>query len=658
MFAMIKKLPALLAFCFLLSGDVPSGWTPEFSLQVQTIGAVAPSPDGAWVAYVQTKPLIDGEHSEQLSQIYVARADGSRRFQLTRGEKSSTNPCFSPDGRWIYFTSDRAGKPNLYRILIEGGEAEELTDFKGALGAFKISPDGKTVAFLGHETPPDLEKAKKEKRDFRVVDSDPENMAIFTIPADPDADGKRKPKKLFDAKYHVEDMDWSPDSKAIVFEHQPTPLADNWTRADIAEVTIASGAIKEVAATPAAESSPHYSPDGRYIAFTKSGDPPRWPEEHRIALYSRANGEVRLLAPTFDMQPSLVGWSHDAKDLIYEEAKGTRTAVYSMPVDGPPQVLYLPDRGVIAGSTFLNPKGNFLGLVHETPDDPPEAYVLSLTGGAPVRVSRANDNLPRLPLGETKAIRWKSKDGLEIEGLLTYPAGYEPGKKYPLILNIHGGPAGVFAETFTGRFSVYPIAVFASRGYAVLRPNPRGSSGYGKEFRFANMNDWGGKDYEDEMSGVDHVIAMGVADPDHLAVMGWSYGGYMTSWIVGHTDRFKAACIGAGVTDLWSFEGTSDIPGFLPDYFGGEPWQQFEAFARHSPISYVQNVKTPTLLLHGEADERVPTSQGYEFYHALKRRGVTTRMVVYPRTPHGPREPKFVLDIAQRHLDWVDQYAR
>jgi dipeptidyl aminopeptidase/acylaminoacyl peptidase len=275
-----------------------------------------------------------------------------------------------------------------------------------------------------------------------------------------------------------------------------------------------------------------------------------------------------------------------------------------------------------------------------------------------VRVSRANLDLPKATLGETKIISWKSKDGTEVEGLLTLPGAYEAGKKYPLILNIHGGPAGVFTENFIGRLAVYPIATFSARGYAVLRPNPRGSGGYGKRFRFANMGDWGGKDYEDDMAGVDRLIKMGIADPDRMAVMGWSYGGFMTSWVITQTNRFKAAAVGAGVTNLWSFTGTADIPGFLPDYFGGEPWDAFEAFQKHSPMSFVKNVKTPTLILHGEADVRVPTSQGYELYNALKRQGVTTRMVVYPRTPHGPREPKFILDIAQRHLDWVDKYVR
>lgn len=626
-------------------------------MQVRTIGAVVPSPDARWVAYTETKAIAEGERSEQLTQIFLARADGSRRLQLTRAEKSSTAPTFSPDGRSIYFLSDRSGKMNVYRVLVEGGEAEMLTDVKGAVAEYKLSPDGKMVAYTTYEPPLDLEKSHKEKRDFRVVDSDPQDAALYIIPAEANDEDKREPKKLFDARYHVASFDWAPDNKKIAFEHWPTPLADDWTKGDIAEVEIATGKLTDLAKTPAAESAPHYSPDGRYLAFDKSSEPVHWPGDARIALLNRANGEVRLLPDTFDAKPTVLGWAADSKSLVFLEAKGTRDGLYSMPIDGPPQTLFLPERGVV-GSAALNMTGTHLGFSRESTSDAPEAYFLPLQGVKPVRVSRTNADLAKPALGETKVIRWKSKDGLEIEGLLTLPVGYEAGKKVPLILNIHGGPAGGFVETFIGRFSIYPIAAFASRGYAVLRPNPRGSSGYGKQFRYANMADWGGKDFEDDMTGVDQVISMGIADPDHLAVLGWSYGGYMTSWVITHTDRFKAAVVGAGVTDLWSFTGTSDIPGFLPDYFEGEPWNQFRNFADHSPITFVKNVKTPTLVLHGEADIRVPTSQGYEFYHAMKRLGVTTKMVVYPRTPHGPREPKFILDIAQRNMDWVDTYAR
>ena len=222
----------------------------------------------------------------------------------------------------------------------------------------------------------------------------------------------------------------------------------------------------------------------------------------------------------------------------------------------------------------------------------------------------------------------------------------------PLVVIVHGGPTGVFTQSFIGSRGAYPIAAFAEAGLAVLRVNPRGSSGYGKDFRYANYDDWGFGDYNDIMSGVDHVIAMGVADADRLGIMGWSYGGYMTSWVITQTDRFKAASVGAGVTNLMSFTGTADIPGFIPDYFQDEFWDDLEPYRKHSAMFNVAGVTTPTLIQHGENDARVPVSQGYELYNALKRQGVETQMVVYPRQPHGIREPRLQLDAMKRNLEW------
>ena len=296
----------------------------------------------------------------------------------------------------------------------------------------------------------------------------------------------------------------------------------------------------------------------------------------------------------------------------------------------------------------------------ESASEAPEAYLAGTgAGGKPVKLSAVNAG-PWPPLGQTKTVAWKSDGEWTIEGRVVFPVGYERGRRYPLVLLIHGGPMGVFTDNFLGGGhsygTLYPVAAFAQRGYVVLMPNPRGSSGYGRKFRFANYGDWGGGDYRDIMAGVDYLIAEGIADPEHMAVMGWSYGGYMTSWIIGQTVRFKAAVAGAAVTNLWSFTGTADIPGFLPDYFSGEPWDSFEPYRKHSPMTYVGNAKTPTLILHGESDDRVPITQSYELYSALKRRGVATQMVAYPRQPHGPTEPKFVIDIAKRHLDWVEKY--
>jgi dipeptidyl aminopeptidase/acylaminoacyl peptidase len=626
-------------------------------MQLKNVGFVVPSPDGRLVAYTQTQAVMEDEKSEMVTQIFLAKADGSHRIQLTRGEKSSTSPEFSPDGRYVYFRSERVGKPNLYRIPVDGGEAEMLTDWKGGLGAFKLSPDGKWIAFKGTEEDKDEEKQKKAKRDFRVIDDNPKNHGLWLVAAEPDSEGKRKPRNVVSGPYHIVEIDWSPDSRAIAFEHQPMPEADYWTRMDISEVEVESGVVKALAATASAERTPYYSPDGRYLAFTKTSEPVRWAGDHRIVLLTRQSGQLRMLPASYDERPALAGWSPDSSKVLFSEPKKTRAAIYELPVDGPAKIVYEPAKGVIAGAN-LNSKGTHVGFSYETASEAVEAYAMALGAKEPTRVSRANIDLAKPPIGETQVIRWKAKDGLEIEGLLTYPVGYQKGNKYPLILNIHGGPTGIFSETYLGRGGIYPLAAFASKGYAILRCNIRGSGGYGKQFRFANMADWGGKDYDDLMSGVDHVIAMGVADPERMAVTGWSYGGFMTSWVITQTKRFKAAAVGAGVTNLWSFTGTADIPGFLPDYFSGEPWDNFDAYRKHSPMGFVKGVSTPTLILHGENDLRVPISQGYELYNALKRQGVTTKMVVYPRMPHGPTEPKFMLDIMSRHIEWIDKYAR
>ncbi len=638
-------------------------WTPELSMKVDTIGEVLPSPDGKWAAYTRTRAVMEKERSEMMTQIQLASTDGSRSFQLTAGEKSATAPAFSPNSKYVYFRSSRSGKSNLWRISAHGGEARRVTDWDGEIGAYRISPDGQWIAFLGRKSDPDAERAEKEKTDVLIVDDKPKHHALWLIRADVPAGEGPEPRKVFDRPYHLARLEWSPDSRHIVFEHWPRPEADYWLQANISEVEVASGKLTVIAGTTQTERSPHYSPDGKLLAYVRSSKEKNWSREGRLIVRDLDGGHTRTLPVTHDefgRGSLLLGFSGDSKRLFFTETRGTRTQLMEIDIEGgSPKKLNQPARGTLAGSgggTRLNTTVSAIGFVRESMNEPAEAAVLDLASGRVAAAGSVKDNLPMPPLGRTELIRWKSKDGLEIEGLLTYPVEYRAGTKVPLVLVIHGGPMGVFTETFIGGRGLYPIAAFAARGYAVLRPNPRGSSGYGKKFRMANYGEWGEGDYEDILSGVDHVVSMGVADPSRMAVMGWSYGGFMTSWVVGQTDRFQVACVGAAVTNLWSFTGTADISDFLPDYFRGEPWENFEAYRRHSPMSYVGNVKTPSLILHGAEDVRVPTSQGYEFYNALKRRGVRTKMVVYPRTPHGPREPKFLLDVARRHMSWIEPY--
>jgi len=651
-----RVLLPVLFFALPVVSQAQSGWTPEQELKVKTIGAVRVSPDGKKVAYPVSAAVMTPDKSEFVSQIWVANSDGTGAVQLTYAEKSSVNPRWSPDGSRIAFTSSRGGKSNLYVLRLAGGEAEQLTDVKGGVGNFAWSPEGERIAFvLRDAASDDEEKNNKGKDDWRWVDEAVKLSRLNVINVEKDANGKREPRRLSGDANVDGDFDWSPGGKTIAFTRTKMPKADYWPTADLLAVDVATGQVKTLAATTAAENGPVYSPDGKWIALSISDNPPRWAGYQRLALIPAAGGTPKLLAESFDAQPAVIEWSGDGKQIYFVETRGTVSRVYAMDVASG-AITEINKGNEVLGNFSLSRNGTMLGFTMQAPDKAPEAFVSSTAKFAPVQISRANADLPRLAMGKTDVIRWKSSDGLDVEGLLTYPVGYRQGTRVPLLLVIHGGPAGVFTQSYLAGRGPYPLASFVSRGFALLRVNPRGSSGYGQKFRFANIKDWGGGDYADLMSGVDRVVEMGVADPQRLGVMGWSYGGFMTSWVITQTRRFKAASVGAAVTNLMSFIGTADIPSFIPDYFGAQPWENLDIYRTHSAMFNAKGVTTPTLIQHGEADERVPISQGYEFYNALKVQNVPVRMIVLPRMPHGPDEPKMVLKAKQTNLEWFEKY--
>jgi dipeptidyl aminopeptidase/acylaminoacyl peptidase len=632
-------------------------WEPEMHIKLKAVGAPRVSPDGSRVVYTVNEAVTTADKSEFVTQVWMTNVATKQNTQLTFGEKSSTNPKWSPDGKWIAFLSNRKdNRNNLFRLSIEGGEAEPLTELKSGVANFEWSPDGRSIAYtMTDPKTEDEEKNDKGRNDFRWVDENLKMSRLYVIPVEKDATGKREPRRLTTANYNVGAFDWSGDSSRIAFSHSKTPIANDWTTADVSIVEVANAKVTVLANTPAAEDSPLYSPDGKSIALIVNDNPSRWAQTSTIQIFPASGGQPKQLIASYDGQPGIAGWSADSKRIYFSEIKGTGSQVYVVDVAAN-RIDEIKSTPAVLGGINLNRSGKMFGFTRQTSDTPPDAFIAAVDTFTPVQISTVNADFKMPALGKTEVIRWKSKDGKEIEGLLTYPVNYQAGQRVPLLLNVHGGPAGVFVQSFIGGRGVYPLAAFASRGYAILRPNPRGSSGYGTEFRRANTKDWGFGDYQDLMTGVDRVIEMGVADPERLGVMGWSYGGYMTSWIVTQTKRFKAASAGAPVTNLMSFNGTADIPAFVPDYFGGQFWEVQDLYQKHSPMFNVKGVTTPTMIQHGEADVRVPISQGYEFYNALRAQGVETRMLVLPRQPHGPNEPKMQLAAMKANLEWFEKY--
>ncbi|HEX7121731.1 MAG TPA: S9 family peptidase [Gemmatimonadaceae bacterium] len=633
----------------------PPAWTPELQLQVKRVSDVRVSPDGQRVVFEVATAVMEEDRSAWVPQIWIANADGTGQRQLTYGPDPSRAPAWSPDGRWIAFLSTRNGKTNVYRLPLGGGESERLTNVKSSVADFAWSPDGSRMAVLiADSTTTAEDEDRRARRDARVIDEGLKPIRLYVLDLSRD-DEIPDPRLLTPGNVHVTDFDWAPDGLEIVFTHQPTPSVNDWPAADVSIVEVATGTRRTLVNTRRAESGPRFSPDGQSIAYTASDDPPTWGFTSRVHVIPRSGGTPKPLAESYDQQPTIVGWSADGSRVLITEVHRTVSRLSALPVDGSAPVDISP-ADMMVGSVHLNSGRTHVGFVSQDVDRAPEAWMAALGDRfQPRQVSRVQPR-PAAPLGKTEVVRWTSGDGKEIEGLLTTPPNYRPGTPVPLLVVVHGGPTGVFTRSYIASASPYPLATFASKGYAILRCNVRGSSGYGREFRYANYKDWGGGDFRDIMTGIDALIARGVADSTRLGIMGWSYGGYMTSWVITQTQRFKAASVGAGVTNLMSFTGTADIPAFLPDYFGGEFWDVFDVWRSHSAMFNIKGVTTPTLIQHGEQDARVPVSQGYELYNALKRQGVTTRMVVYPRMGHGLTEPTHQLHAAQDNVSWFDRH--
>ncbi|MBI2907358.1 MAG: S9 family peptidase [Chloroflexi bacterium] len=637
------------------STETIPGWTIADMMSVGIIGAVAVSPDGRRIAYAVSRALMTEDRSEMVSQVFVADSDGGNTAQLTRGERSSHSPRWSPDGKQIAFLSDQSGGSNIWLASAQGGEARQITNVESAVLDFRWSPSGERIAFTMPDPPTEEEvRNLQQMNDAEVLDENIKQIRLWVVSV-PETGATDSPRLLTPQDFSVMSWDWAPDEKSIAFAHVRTPaFGDGWT-SDISKVDLATSQVTALAGSEAAETMPMFSPDGRWIAFAATDVPAFDFSLVTVYITGAEGGDARPLARTPNEAPTLIGWSRDADFVYFTEDQGTAGAVGALAVDGK-GLRALSTTDYVIQSATLNQARTAFGIVMENVASPMEVYVSSVDAFDPVKASNVNGPLTRLPIPRVETVRWRSSDGAEIEGLLTYPLDYQAGDRYPLLVNPHGGPALNWKRSFHGSINYYPVPIFAARGYAVLQPNIRGSNGYGAAFRKANIKDWGGMDFQDLMSGVDSLIAQGTADPDRLGIMGWSYGGYMTAWAITQSDRFKAASVGAGPTNLMSMAGTSDWTLALPYYLGGRFWDGLDLYLSRSPIAHVKNVTAPTLIQHGVNDPRVPFGQAQEFYSALKAMGRPVKMVAYPRFGHGEIEPRLIMDVMQRNLEWFEKW--
>lgn len=631
------------------------------TLRINRVSSPRISPQGQWVLYTKRTRDMEDEDLKAITHIWRVSLDGDGRRQMTRGSESCQSPAWFPDGKKMAFLSSRGKarkaqdkeadggpKNQIFFMHADGGEAWQATQHEQGIQAYEISPDGSRILFLVRDPLTKQEKEKRKKKDdAEVVDEEfrMSHLWVYDIL-------QHKESRLTEGEFTVSDAHWSPDSKNIVYVTRPNTKVDQRWKSDIWVVSVEDRDPRKLYENPGRDLSPRWSPDGKFIAFASEphGEENTW--HNKLYIVPSTGGEAEILLQDFDLDFREPIWSPDGKRIYWAAGDGTTWNLFSVELSSGRIQRMVPPRGYNL-QWELSREGSQWVWVHSPSNWPSEVYCASLDLEEVSCLSDANPWMreEKMQFGGVETVRWKNSDGQWIEGVLTRPVDYQKEKKYPLILNPHGGPSGAVPEYFssTNQF-------FAGNGFMILQPNFRGSSNYGQEFLNANRGYWGIRDYDDCMTGVDYCVDQGWADPDRLVCYGWSYGGYMSFWIVTQTDRFQAVSPGAGLSNLYSMYSTTDIPGYMAWFFG-TPWSYEETYEKLSPIRHVKKVKSPVLIMHGANDKRVPPSQAVEFYQALRDLGKEVTFVRYPREGHGIREPRHQIDRLRRYLFFFAEHV-
>jgi len=617
--------------------------TPAQTLDRRSVGELQFSPDGSRLVFTVTEPPKGAARERSLWLLDVP----TRQLrQLTFSGRSDSLPRWSPDGQSIAFVSTRdtkgEGGGQLFLLPMAGGEAQKLLDRAESVSAFRWSPDGKRIALLMQEPKSEAQqKREKDKDDGHIPDKDARLPRVWMLDV-----ASHALTQVTTARWRVTQIEWTPSGDRLVGIATPTPDSDLLDE-HIVRIDLADGRFVDIATPRGPIGGLAVSPDG--TAVTYQGARVDGPDAHDLWLQPLDGGAAKnLTAASIDRPVGQARWI-DQATLVATVQRGFSSALATIGRDGRAHVL---EGWEVNPSAFDRARDGTIAYVGETATRLPELW-LKTGAAAPKKVSTFNEKWTSIRLAAPEFVTYKSADGVPIEAALLRPAQPPPaGRQPPLVVLVHGGPTGRWSDAFEPWGQL-----LAARGYAVLYPNVRGSTGYGEPFVELNRGDWGGGDFRDVMAGVDWAIAHGAGDPNRLGIGGWSYGGYMAAWAVTQTNRFKASVSGAPVIDMASEFGTEGGSAY-DEWFYGTPYEKLDGFIKSSPMTFVKNVRTPTLLLQGENDTIDPIGQSQQFYRGLKRYHVESDLVLYPREPHGPREEKHVIDLLTRMVAWYDKYLK
>lgn len=668
----------LFVFLFIFISSLANAQrVPSFEevIALRSIGGVTLSADGKHIAYtVQTTDWNDNRFD---TEIWLSK-NGEKPFPFTNTTKnSSTNPAFSPDGQWIAFLADRGSKTQIYVMRLEGGEARAVTSEEESISSFEWHPSGNQFVFLKSERE-DKSKKEREKRyggyetddkeftrshlwliDFIADMKDPAELPCY------ESDEKQKEKagcielpkatRLTEGNFTVTSFSVSPDGRQVGFAHQPDPLINSFLKSDVSVVDIRDKKVSLIVANPSSDGLEDWSPDSKEILITSnvSDTTSNFYTNSKLFAINLATKATRQLAINLD--EDLGGFSWEATGIYSSVWNKTKRPMYRVdPVTGDHALLLTAPEQVYAFSFSKN--GARVAFVGRNGDQLNEVFVTDIASKQPVKVTDMTSQTSGWKTAQSEVITWKSKDGATIEGVLHKPANYDPSKKYPLLVMIHGGPTGIDTPTPVPGY-VYPVLQWLDKGCLVLRPNYRGSAGYGEAFRSLNVKNLGVGDMWDVMSGVDYLDKKGMIDKTKMGSMGWSQGGYISAFLTTNTEVFKAISVGAGISNWTTYYVSTDIHPFTRQYLRATPWSDEMIYKKTSPMTNINKAKTPTLIQHGEFDRRVPIANAYELVQGLRDKGVPSELIIYKGFGHGITKPKERLAATWHNWQWFNKYV-